>query len=114
MPTEAGRYLRQIKTRFDAITNDLPRLIQIAQTMAPGLLAGGYMTTPTLLPAWPSEFGGRAGGMMGIHDFPRNGHRDVSYVALPDRADGRLRRIKHWRVCWPAMRRYSLMVGVKK
>lgn len=84
MQNEAVRYLNQLASRFDAVVAELPRLIEMGEVMAAVLLAGGEMSIPEILPAWCSEFRGRAGGMMAVRDFPRAGHKDAAYIALRD------------------------------
>src|SRR6266700_3690334 len=85
----ATSYLNQIAQRIVAIRADVPRLIAMGEKMAALMLDGGELFTPDVAPYWPHEFGGRAGGFMGIrsgkelHRSPKN----VAYFALPGAPD---------------------------
>src|SRR5690606_10145487 len=48
--------------------------------------AGGNIYTPPIARFWPYEFGGRAGGLMGIPgklELPKSA-KDIAFIALPD------------------------------
>lgn len=81
----ALQYLSLISGRLAAIRKDVPQLIKMGQRMADLLLAGGDLFTPDIARFWPSEFGGRAGGLMGIRtpDRLRRSKNNVAYFALP-------------------------------
>jgi hypothetical protein len=58
----------------------------MAEAMAKPILAGGDMVPSGVASWWPSEFSGRAGGLMGIRGsqwLPQR-NKDVAYFALPD------------------------------
>jgi len=93
--TPAGRYLKLIRRRIRAIRRDIPSLIEMGERMAEPMLAGGRFLIPRVAGFWPREFGGRAGGLMGMTYHPRfrmpgrpvlrpNRKTDVAYIALPD------------------------------
>lgn len=85
----AGRYLELIHGRIRAIRRDLPSLVEMGEKMADPLLKGGRFFLPSVAPFWPSEFGGRAGGFMGLTRMPGvhpTRKTDLAYVALPDPA----------------------------
>ena len=85
----AGRYLDLVGGRMRAIRRDLPALVDLGEKMAAPMLRGGRFFIPTVARFWPSEFGGRAGGFMGMTRLPDvNPTRktDVAYIALPDPA----------------------------
>jgi hypothetical protein len=85
-PTPAQRYLRLVRKHMAAIRRDLPRLVDMGERMAEPLLGGGNLFAPSVAGWWCSEFGGRAGGLMGIkwsNYVPRSG-KDVAFFALPD------------------------------
>lgn len=82
----ALQYLDLVGRRIIAIRRDVPHLIEMGEQMAGRLLAGGEMFTPAVAKFWPSEFGGRAGGLMGLRPsgyVPKSAN-DVAYFALPD------------------------------
>src|SRR5689334_4140078 len=80
------RYLALIEQRIAAIREDLPRLSALGEKMARSLLAGGSLFTPRIGVYWPSEFGGRAGGLMGLRpaDYVAESQSDVAFTTLPD------------------------------
>ena len=83
----AQRYLELLHGRIRAIRRDIPSLVEMGEMMAGPMLAGGRFWVPKVARFWPSEFGGRAGGFMGMTRMP--GERpsrksDVVYIALPD------------------------------
>jgi len=82
------RYLKSVRKHIEGIRMDLPHLIAMGEKMAGYLLAGGDIFTPAVNPFWPSEFGGRAGGLMCIKGKVDN-RRDVAYFALnnPHKSD---------------------------
>src|SRR4051794_11366504 len=84
--TPAQQYLQTVSRQIDAIRGDLPSLIKMAEKMAGLMLDGGELFNPAVNPYWPSEFGGRAGGFMGIRSKPglALSAKNVAYFALPD------------------------------
>ena len=56
-------YLDLIAARINTVRRDVPRLTSLGEKMAASLLEGGALCTPALGTYWPSEFGGRAGGL---------------------------------------------------
>ncbi|MCY2927405.1 MAG: hypothetical protein NT031_18600, partial [Planctomycetota bacterium] len=74
--------------RLSALRRDVPDLVEFAERMARPLLAGGDIFTPPVGAWWPSEFGYRAGGLMGIRNerpvFGARSKQDVFYFAAPD------------------------------
>lgn len=82
----AGRFLSLVSERIAAAQRDLPHLTSIGESMATSLLAGGSLFTPKLGTYWPSEFGGRAGGLMGLKppDYVPQSENDVAFTTLPD------------------------------
>ena len=85
----ARRYLKLVRSRIRAIRRDMPALVKMGEKMAASMLAGGRFFAPKLAAFWPSEFGGRAGGFMGLArqlDRKPNRAKDIAYVALPDPA----------------------------
>jgi hypothetical protein len=82
----AAIYLKQIRRRIDAIRAQIPHFTDLGKRMAKPLLAGGSLFAASIAPYFPSEFCGRAGGLMGVktsHDGTP-GKRDIAYFALPD------------------------------
>jgi len=80
-------YLKLISTRFAAIRKDLPKLIVMGEKMAEAILEGGENCLRLRwAPFWPNEFGGRAGGFMGVRtgDEWNRSAKNVAYFALPD------------------------------
>jgi hypothetical protein len=80
------KYLDLVKTRIAQVREELPHLIKLGEQMASPLLAGGSLYTPNVGTYWPSEFGGRAGGLMGLkpsHYIARS-LNDVAFTTLPD------------------------------
>src|SRR5438094_5009826 len=81
----ALRYLQLVKEHIERIRADVPHLAALGEKMARPLLAGGSLFTPDLGTYWPSEFGGRAGGLMGLKPasyIAQNSH-DVAFTTLP-------------------------------
>src|SRR3954468_1062397 len=80
------QYLDLVKTRLDAVRAELPPLIELGEAIAAPLLRGGNLFTPQLGTYWPSEFGGRAGGLMGLKpaDYIATSENDVAFTTLPD------------------------------
>jgi len=89
MGSPAKTYLSFIARRIAAIRADVPRLTRMGEKMAGAMLDGGHLFNPPVAPYWPHEFGGRAGGFMGIrnekdlHELAKN----VAYFALPGAPD---------------------------
>lgn len=87
----AVQYLKLISDRIAAARKDLPQLSKMGQKMADLLLAGGDLFTPDIAKFWPSEFGYRAGGLMGIRLPERvdlSNKKNVAYFALPHPSTG--------------------------
>src|SRR3954452_10405873 len=80
------KFLKLIEKRIAAVRKDLPRLTSLGERMAAPLLKGGNLFTPPVAKWWPSEFGGRAGGMMGLKppSYQPTSKNDVAYFTLPD------------------------------
>ena len=85
--TPAAQYLRLIRKSLAGIRRDIPALAKLGEAMAQPVLAGGDLVPSPVSAFWPSEFSGRAGGLMGIrwHGFVPAKKTDVAYFALPDR-----------------------------
>jgi len=83
----ATKYLGQIARRMRAIKRDLPRLTAMGERMAQPLLKGGNMNLHRMGRFWGSEFGHRAGGLMGMRYLDatlRNVRQNsVVYFELP-------------------------------
>ena len=79
-------FLDLIRQRIDAARADLPMLSDLAARMAQPLLAGGALFAPDLGTFWPYEFGGRAGGLMGLapSSYIARSSNDVAFTTLPD------------------------------
>ena len=82
----AERYLRLVRRSLAAIRRDVPSLVDLGQAMARPILAGGDLVPSPVAKFWPSEFSGRAGGLMGIRypSYVPRSRKDVAYFALPD------------------------------
>jgi hypothetical protein len=93
------RYLELIRQRIAAIRADLPRLISLGDAMAAPLLRGGALFTPQVGTFWPTEFGHRAGGLMGLKPpaYVAQGADDVAFTTLPDPRRRNLRDDERWR-----------------
>jgi hypothetical protein len=89
MTTPASQYLSQIESRLAAIRADVPRFTRLGEAMASSLVAGGALFTPDVGTYWPSEFGGRAGGLMGLKpsDYVATSPNDVAFTTLPAGGD---------------------------
>lgn len=82
----AIQYLKLIQKRIKAARDDLSHLTRLGEKMAGHLLRGGNLFNPPVATWWPSEFGGRAGGLMGLKS-PRYvpvSKDDVAYFTTPD------------------------------
>jgi len=81
----AMQYLAAIRESIAGIKKDLPRLSEMGERMAAPLLAGGNLFPPPVAGFWPSEFSGRAGGLMGLKfpDYRAQSPDDVAFFALP-------------------------------
>jgi hypothetical protein len=92
-------YLDLVRQRIVNIRADLPRLIELGEAMAAPLLRGGSLYTPQIGTYWPSEFGGRAGGLMGLKpaNCVANSTDDVAFTTLPDPRRLRLGDDSRWR-----------------
>jgi len=84
--TPAAQYLKLIRQSLAGIRRDVPRLAKLGEAMARPILAGGNLVPSRIAPFWPSEFTGRAGGLMGLRwfDYVPRTRNDVAYFALPD------------------------------
>ncbi|MEX0886291.1 MAG: hypothetical protein WD009_07620 [Phycisphaeraceae bacterium] len=90
----ALRYLAEIEQHIEQIRADVPALAQFGHDMAQPMLAGGDISAPRVAAWWPREFGGRAGGLMGLRrrrgrslpgsSTPPGSDNDVAYIATPD------------------------------
>jgi hypothetical protein len=80
------QFLSLIRQHLDQIRGDVPKLTALGERMAEPLLAGGSLFTPDLGVYWPSEFGGRAGGFMGLKpsNYRPESKNDVAWTTLPD------------------------------
>ena len=82
----AARYFRLVRKSLAGIRRDMPALAEMGEAMARPILAGGDLAPAGVARFWPSEFSGRAGGLMGIRARrwrPSRG-KDVALFALPD------------------------------
>ena len=79
-------YLRQARDRLAKLEKSISKLAAMGQKMAEPLLAGGALFTPPTTSWFGSEYGGRAGGFMGLHsaDYVPKNDGDVAFFALPD------------------------------
>jgi hypothetical protein len=86
MSSPSNQYLGLIRSSIDAIRGVVPRLTELGERMAGALLGGGALYTPQVGTYWPSEFGGRAGGLMGLKpsDHVAQSSLDVAFTTLPD------------------------------
>ena len=84
--TPAAQYLKLIRRSLAGIRRDVPHLAELGEAMARPILAGGNLVPSKIAPFWPSEFTGRAGGIMGLRwcEYVPRTKRDVVYFALPD------------------------------
>ena len=85
--TPAAEHLRLVRKSLAGIRRDIPALSKLGEAMARPVLAGGRLVPSPVAAFWPSEFSGRAGGLMGIrwpHFLPQK-KTDVAYFAVPDR-----------------------------
>ncbi len=79
-------YLQQARERLEGLKKSLGELVDLSRKMAEPLLAGGALFTPPTTSWFGSEYGGRAGGFMGLHsaDYVPQSDKDVAFCALPD------------------------------
>ena len=94
------RYLELIKTRFAGVRRDVPRLIELGEHMAEPLLRGGSLFAPQVGTFWPTEFGNRAGGLMGLKPsatYLAQSEDDVAFTTLPDPRRSKLREDERWK-----------------
>ena len=93
------RYLDLIRARIDDVRRDVPRLIELGEAMAPPHLRGGSLFTPQIGTYWPTEFGYRAGGLMGLKPptYLAQSADDVAFTTLPDPRRRHLREDERWR-----------------
>ncbi len=84
--TPALKYISMINGRIAAIRKDTPAITRLAERMAQPLLEGGTLFIPHVADYWPSEFCGRAGGLMGVKSwsFEAKSGKDVGFLALTD------------------------------
>ena len=87
--TPALALLATLRGRIAAIRKDTPKLTALSEQMAAPLLAGGHLFPAGIAPWWPSEFSGRAGGLMGIKwsGYEARSTRDVALFPLPGARD---------------------------
>ncbi len=79
-------YLHQARERLERLKISIDQMVDMGRKMARPLLAGGALFTPPTTSWFGKEYGGRAGGFMGLHDandVPQS-DRDVAFLALPD------------------------------
>ncbi|MGD0088408.1 MAG: hypothetical protein ABSE73_00645 [Planctomycetota bacterium] len=81
----AMTYLGALRQRIAAIKKDTPHLTDLGEKMAEPLLAGGSLFPAPVASFWPSEFSGRAGGLMGLKwpGYEAQSPKDVAFFALP-------------------------------
>lgn len=86
MKSPAQQYLALIRKSIAGIRRDLGDLAELGERMAGPLLRGGSLFAPPVAGWWPSEFGGRAGGFMGLRypHYAALSGKDVALLALPD------------------------------
>ncbi len=79
-------YLQQALVRLEGLKKSLGELVDMSRKMAEPLLAGGALFTPPTTSWFGSEYGYRAGGLMGLHDanYVPQSDKDVAFLALPD------------------------------
>ena len=84
--TPALLYLEEIARHIAAIRKDMRHFVRLGHRMAKPLLAGGNLYAVPVAPYFPSEFCGRAGGLMGVRYYrePLQNKNDVALFALPD------------------------------
>jgi hypothetical protein len=92
-------YLDLVKTRLVSIRRDVPKLTELGEGMASPLLKGGALFTPQIGTYWPSEFGNRAGGLMGLKPatYVAQSPDDVAYTTLPDPRRTKLADDQRWK-----------------
>src|SRR4051812_4634112 len=93
------KYLQLIGQRIEQIRADVPKLTALGETMAKPLLAGGSLFTPQIGTYWPSEFGGRSGGLMGLKPatYLAESSNDVAFTTLPDHRTWKRDDDENWR-----------------
>lgn len=79
--TPAQEFLKLVRSQIALIRKDLPRMIDMAQSMADALIKGGNIFVPDVHRYWRSEFGGRAGGLMIIKGKPDSA-KDIAFFPL--------------------------------
>ena len=92
------RYLELVKTHLDGVRRDFPRLIELGEAMAAPLMRGGNLFAPQIGTYWPSEFMGRAGGLMGVKPatYAAESENDVAFTTLPDPRRSKLADDPRW------------------
>lgn len=87
-PSPAAHYLALADRQLQGVRQALPALTRLAQQMSVPILDGGNLFPPPVAEYWPSEFSGRAGGLMGIKikDYKPTSSKDVAFFALPGNA----------------------------
>ncbi len=83
--TPAMQYLKLVKKSLARVRKDVPAISAMGEKMASHLLAGGELYDSPVCPFWPHEFGGRAGGLMGIRHGKPKDKNDVAFFCVPDR-----------------------------
>ena len=92
-------YLDYTQGSLKRFRSDVPKLSELGELMAQSLLAGGALFTPAIGTYWPSEFGGRAGGVMGLKpsNYLAQSENDVAYTTLPDKRRWKPAEDANWR-----------------
>lgn len=83
--TPAMTYLQLVRKSLARVRRDVPALSALGEKMAASLLAGGQLHDSPVCPFWPHEFGGRAGGLMGVRHGEPAHKNDVVFFCVPDR-----------------------------
>ncbi len=83
--TPVMSYLQLVRKSLARVRHDVPALAALGEKMAQNLLAGGEIYSSPVCPFWPHEFGGRAGGLMGIRHGTPEKKNDVAFFCVPDR-----------------------------
>src|SRR5687768_3501871 len=93
-------YLELVKRSIARIRRDLAQLTRLGEQMAQPLLSGGgNLFAPQIGTFWPTEFGHRAGGLMGLKpaSYVARSQDDVAFTTLPDPRRNNLRDDQRWR-----------------
>ena len=108
----AQQFFKLIRASIDQIRADVPKLTDLAEKMTKPLLEGGGLFTPDIGVYWPSEFGGRAGGIMGLKrsNYVAQSSNDVAFTTLPDPRNWKPAEDKAWKRK-PLIRRHVFVIG---